>query len=259
MSSVQVHPAAQPDWNNLDVLHRNTLAPRANFYVYDSARDALSYDVTKSKTYRLSGEDWKFQHSKNPFEAPEGFESPSYDTAQWDDVAVPSMWQLNGYGKGPHYTNVNFPIPVDPPNVPFDDNETGSYVKKFTVPESLQGSQLRLRFEGVDSAFHVWINGKEIGYHQGSRNPSEFEITSAVDEGGENTLAVRVYQWSDATYIEDQVSVPAIDEPEHNNKKTNVLILRTGPMENEWHLSGCLSAGIPSTGTSRGSLRSDQV
>ncbi|KAK6206028.1 hypothetical protein LQW54_007967 [Pestalotiopsis sp. IQ-011] len=204
MSSVQVHPAAQPDWNNLDVLHRNTLAPRANFYVYDSARDALSYDVTKSKTYRLSGEDWKFQHSKNPFEAPEGFESPSYDTAHWDDVAVPSMWQLNGYGKGPHYTNVNFPVPVDPPNVPFDDNETGSYVKKFTVPESLRGSQLRLRFEGVDSAFHVWINGKEIGYHQGSRNPSEFDITSAVDEGGENTLAVRVYQWSDATYIEDQ-------------------------------------------------------
>ncbi|KAI0176654.1 glycosyl hydrolases family 2, TIM barrel domain-containing protein [Pestalotiopsis sp. NC0098] len=204
MTSVQVHPAAQPDWNNLDVLHRNTLAPRANFYVYDSARDALSYDVTKSKTYRLSGDDWKFQHSKNPFEAPEGFESPSFDTAQWDDVAVPSMWQLNGYGKGPHYTNVNFPIPVDPPNVPFDDNETGSYVKKFTVPESLRGSQLRLRFEGVDSAFHVWINGNEIGYHQGSRNPSEFDITSAVDEGGENTLAVRVYQWSDATYIEDQ-------------------------------------------------------
>ncbi|ETS88073.1 hypothetical protein PFICI_01901 [Pestalotiopsis fici W106-1] len=204
MSSAKVHPAALPDWNNLDVLHKNTLAPRANFYMYSSADDALSYDITKSKTYKLSGDNWKFKHSKNPFEGPEGFESPAFDTTKWDDLAVPSMWQLNGYGKGPHYTNVNFPIPVDPPNVPFDDNETGSYVKKFTVPESLRGSQLRLRFEGVDSAFHVWVNGKEIGYHQGSRNPSEFDITSVVDENGENTLAVKVYQWSDATYIEDQ-------------------------------------------------------
>ncbi|KAK9785648.1 hypothetical protein SCARD494_11800 [Seiridium cardinale] len=203
MPSVKTHPAAQPDWNNLDVIHKNTLAPRANFYTYASAKDALTYDITKSSTHSLSGT-WKFSHARNPFEAPEGFEDPSFDTTKWDDLAVPSMWQLSGYGKGPHYTNVNFPIPVDPPNVPFDDNETGSYVKKFTIPESLQESQLRLRFEGVDSAFHVWVNGKEVGYHQGSRNPSEFDITSAAKKDGENTLAVRVYQWSDATYIEDQ-------------------------------------------------------
>lgn len=204
MSPSKVHPAAQPDWNNLAVLHKNTLPSRANFYVYNSSKDALAYDVSKSKTHLLSGT-WKFNFSKNPFEAPEGFEDPSFDTTAWDDAAVPSMWQLNGYGKGPHYTNVNFPIPVDPPNVPFEENETGSYVRKFVVPDELRASQLRLRFEGVDASFHVWVNGKEVGYHQGARNPSEFDITDVVNKEGENTLAVRVYQYCDATYIEDQV------------------------------------------------------
>lgn len=203
-SHAKAHPRTQPDWNNLDVLHRNTLTPRANFYVYSSAEDALTYDLTRSKTHSLSGT-WKFFHARNPFETPESFEDPAFDTAGWDDLAVPSMWQLNGYGKGPHYTNVNFPIPVDPPNVPFDENETGCYVRTFTVPEGLRDSQLRLRFEGVDSAFHVWVNGREVGYHQGSRNPSEFDVTGVVDAAGVNTLAVKVYQYCDATYIEDQV------------------------------------------------------
>ncbi|KXJ90728.1 intracellular beta-galactosidase BgaD [Microdochium bolleyi] len=203
MSFTQSHPASQPDWNNLSVLHRNTLPPRANFYVYNSARDALTYDVLKSKTHSLSGT-WKFQHSPNPFEAPDNFHARDFDASAWHDVAVPSMWQLDGFGKGPHYTNVNFPIPVNPPNVPFDTNETGSYVRTFTVPDSLRDSQLRLRFEGVDAAYHVWVNGSEVGYHQGSRNPAEFDISSLVDRDGENTVAVRVYQYCDATYIEDQ-------------------------------------------------------
>ena len=115
---------------------------------------------------------------------------------------MPSMWQMEGFGK-PCYTNVEYPFPVDPPNVPFDDNQTGSYVVKFLVPSTFSENQLRLRFEGVDSGFHVWLNGKEIGYSQGARNPSEFDITDFVKEG-ENTLAVRVYQWTDGTYIEDQ-------------------------------------------------------
>lgn len=201
----KTHPPSQPDWDNLEVLHKNTLLPRANFYVYNSVQDALTYDITKSNTYSLSGT-WKFNLAANPFEAPEGFEDPAFNTTEWDDVPVPSMWQLNGYGKGPHYTNVNFPIPVDPPNVPFDENETGSYIRKFHVPGGLRDSQLRLRFEGVDAAFHVWVNGEEVGYHQGSRNPSEFDVTSVVDKSGENTVAVRVYQYCDGTYIEDQVS-----------------------------------------------------
>ncbi|KAI0148675.1 glycoside hydrolase family 2 protein [Xylariaceae sp. FL1272] len=217
------HPTAQPDWNNLNILHRGTLPPRANFHIYDSVKDALSYDSSKARTSSLSGT-WKFLLASNPFEGPEGFEDPAFDTAGWDDTQVPGMWQLNGYGKGPHTgarrgnstkvtnaapfhlpdTNVNFPIPVDPPNVPFAHNETGHYVRKFTVPKTLRDSQLRLRFEGVDSAYHVWLNGKELGYHQGSRNPAEFDVSAVVDLAGENTVAVKVYQYCDGAYIEDQ-------------------------------------------------------
>ncbi|KAI4915435.1 uncharacterized protein J4E92_009389 [Alternaria infectoria] len=202
MSSGQ-HPASVPDWNNLDILHKNTLPARAYFHNYASEADALSSDVNKSTTHSLSGT-WKFQHSYSPFEAPEGFESTTFDTSSWSDIAVPGMWQLQGFGKGPQYTNVIYHIPVDPPNVPFTENETGSYVRKFKVPKDLQDGQLRLRFEGVDAAFHVWVNGKEVGYSQGSRNPDEFDITPFVDLNAENTLAVRVYQHCDGTYIEDQ-------------------------------------------------------
>lgn len=196
-------PADLPDWNNLNVLHKGTLPVRAYFHNYTSAANALTYDVSKSRTHSLSGT-WKFEHAYSPFEAPEGFEAPSYDTSKWSDITVPGMWQLQGYGKGPQYTNVQYHIPVDPPNVPFTENETGSYVRKFKIPADLQDGQVRLRFEGVDAAFHVWVNGKEIGYSQGSRNPDEFDITSVVDKDGDNTLAVRVYQHCDGTYIEDQ-------------------------------------------------------
>ncbi|KAF7451943.1 Glycoside hydrolase family 2 protein [Pyrenophora tritici-repentis] len=197
------HPASVPDWNNLDILHKNTLPARAYFHNYITEADALDADITKSKTHLLSGT-WKFQHAYSPFEAPEGFESTSYDTSSWSDIAVPGMWQLQGFGKGPQYTNVIYHIPVDPPNVPFTENETGSYVRKFSVPQELKDGQIRLRFEGVDAAFHVWVNGKEVGYSQGSRNPDEFDVTALVDLNAENTLAVRVYQHCDGTYIEDQ-------------------------------------------------------
>ncbi|KAI1109952.1 beta-galactosidase [Nemania sp. NC0429] len=203
MSSPKAHPPSQPDWNNLEVLHKGTLPPRANFNIYSSVQDALSYDISKASRQCLSGL-WRFNLATNPFEGPEGFEDPAFDTTAWEWTKVPSMWQLEGHGKGPHYTNVNFPIPVDPPNVPFTDNETGHYVCKFTVNQSLRKSQLRLRFEGVDSAYHVWVNGKAVGYHQGSRNPAEFDVTGIVDQAGENTLAVKVYQYCDGTYIEDQ-------------------------------------------------------
>ncbi|KAI1817045.1 glycoside hydrolase family 2 protein [Poronia punctata] len=206
------HPKSLPDWNNLTILHKGTLPPRANFHIFDTESDALSYDLSKARVYPLSGTTtttttpWKFHLSQNPFEGPKGFQDPKFDISTWDDIPVPSMWQLNGYGKGPQYTNVNFPIPVDPPNAPLVDNETGHYVRKFVLPETFRNSQqqFRLRFEGVDSAFHVWVNGKEVGYHQGSRNPAEFDITGVLDRKGENTVAVKVYQYCDGTYIEDQ-------------------------------------------------------
>ncbi|KAK5113440.1 hypothetical protein LTR85_010868 [Meristemomyces frigidus] len=197
------HPQGKPDWANLSVLHRNTLHPRANFVLYNSEEDALSRDIIKAKAQCLSG-NWKFQLDNSPFDAPPGFEGVSFDSSKWSDITVPGMWQLQGFGRGSQYVNVQFPFHVDPPVPPYSSNECGSYITHFVVAETLKNHQLRLRFEGVDSSFHVWINGIEIGYSQGSRNPSEFDITQYVRERDQNKLAVRVYQYCDGSYIEDQ-------------------------------------------------------
>ncbi|KAH8430721.1 uncharacterized protein LDX57_008383 [Aspergillus melleus] len=191
------------DWNNLSVLQRNRLPARAHFYNYTDEASALTFNRENSALYRTLNGAWKFHYALSPFEAPDwDIDNPEL----WDDITVPGMWQLQGYGH-PQYTNVNYPFPVDPPNVPLE-NETGSYWRKFTVPDSwnLENHNVRLRFEGVDSAYHVWINGTQVGYSQGSRNAAEFDITSLLKEErvAINTVAVRVYKYCDGTYIEDQ-------------------------------------------------------
>ncbi|KAH8684217.1 family 2 glycosyl hydrolase [Tricladium varicosporioides] len=196
-------PQHVPDWSNQKVLHRNTLPPRASFHVYNSVDDALARNVSKSKTVSLNGT-WKFKLAKSPFDTFGDLLDREFESQKWGNIKVPGMWQLQGYGKGPQYTNVNFPFPVDPPNIPFDDNETGCYLRTFELPRSFRNHQIRLRFEGVDSSFHVFINDNEVGYSQGSRNPSEFDITEFVEEQRKNTLFVRVYQRCDGTYLEDQ-------------------------------------------------------
>jgi beta-galactosidase len=206
MAEQNKFPVARPCWSDLSVIHQNTLPPRASFLPYTTEETALSRDVSKAQVHSLSGK-WKFHCAKSPFEAPPDFHLRPFDASNWASIEVPGMWQLQGYGKGPQYTNVVYPFPVDPPNVPYDDNEAGSYIRSFTVPSSFQDCQLRLRFEGVDSAFHVWVNGEYVGYSQGSRNPSEFDVTAFVDVHEENKLAVQVYQFCDGSYIEDQVSV----------------------------------------------------
>jgi beta-galactosidase len=195
-------PPSQVDWNNLNVIHRNVLPPRSHFFVYSNSTDALTYAISKSESICLSGQ-WKFHHANSPYDAPQDFEAVDFDTSAWAEVAVPGMWQLQGYGH-PHYTNVNYPFPVDPPNVPIDGNQTGSYIRKFEIPSRFDGQRLRLRFEGVDSSFHVFFNGQEIGYSQGARNPSEFDVTTWARFNGDNVLAVRVYQYCDGSYLEDQ-------------------------------------------------------
>ncbi|PKS11322.1 hypothetical protein jhhlp_003084 [Lomentospora prolificans] len=196
-------PDSPPDWCNLKVLHRNTLNPRSSFFLYDSEADALTRDTGKSKAQLLSGK-WKFHHSPSPFYGPQRFYEPDFESSEWDKVDVPGMWQCQGYGKGPQYTNIDYPFPVDPPHIPFDDNECGRYLTTFRIDKSLSDHQQRLRFEGVDSSFTVWVNGHDVGYSQGSRNPSEFDISKFVKYDEDNILAVEVYQRCDGTYIEDQ-------------------------------------------------------
>jgi len=189
------------DWNNHKLLHRNRLDSRSYYIPYPDTISALTYERQNSNRFKLLNGLWKFRYVATPLETPVGFQNDNYDVFGWDDIAVPSSWQMQGYGY-PHYTNVVYPFPVDPPHTP-TENPTGCYRREFTLPKDWEEQQLVLRFEGVDSAFHVWINGQEAGFSKVSRMPSEFDIT-ALARPGKNTVSVRVYQWSDGSYLEDQ-------------------------------------------------------
>lgn len=191
-----------PDWMNLDVLGRQVEPPHAYMIPYASRESALTEAREGSLFFRLlSSRDWRFHYSEAPEHAPAGWEASHYDDAGWDELAVPGNWQLHGYGR-PQYSSCPYPFPVDPPHVP-RDNPTGCYRTRFRVDERWAGRSVRLVFEGVDSAFHVWVNGCLVGYSQGSHLTSEFDITAYLTSG-DNLLAVKVYQWSDGSYLESQ-------------------------------------------------------
>jgi beta-galactosidase len=162
-----------------------------------AARAAFATDAARLD---LSGP-WAFRFSPTLVVEPGGFESPGYDDAHWDRLAVPSHWQLEGYGK-PAYLNISYPIPVDPPYVP-EENQTGDYRREFALPADWLETPAVVRFEGVDSCARVWLNGVELGVTRGSRLPAEFDTTGAL-RAGRNVLAVRVHQYSSGTYLEDQ-------------------------------------------------------
>jgi beta-galactosidase len=157
------------------------------------ASDAQVLDLSRS---------WRFRLSPRA-DADDGFADPGFDDAGWATLPVPSHWQLHGYGT-PAYTNVVYPFPVDPPHVP-TDNPTGDYRVGFRLPGDWAAERTVLRFEGVDSELRVWLNGRKLGGSTGSRLPAEFDATAALaPPGGDNLLAVRVRQWSAASYLEDQ-------------------------------------------------------
>ncbi|KAK8117237.1 uncharacterized protein PG998_005518 [Apiospora kogelbergensis] len=169
----------KPDYANLEVLERHRLPTRA-FWIPDTA-------------VLLNGE-WDFHYAESPLEAPAVDNDELAKLDSWSRIKVPGHWQLQGHGR-PHYTNVIYPFP----------NPTGTYRRIFGVPGSWDAeSQLRLRFEGVDSSYHVWVNGALVGYSQGSRNAAEFDVSAHAKRGDENELVVQVYQWCEGTYIEDQ-------------------------------------------------------
>jgi len=189
------------DWENHQLPHKNRLPERAYFFPYDNVDAAMTGERAMSSWFKLLNGNWKFNFSPSPAEAPADFYAEGYDTSNWDDIHVPWSWQCHGYDY-PHYTNVIYPFPTDPPRVP-SENPTGSYRRNFSISENWNGKRIILHFEGVDSAFYVWVNGKEVGFSKGSRIPAEFDITDYV-RTGENSLAVRVFRWSDGSYVEDQ-------------------------------------------------------
>jgi beta-galactosidase len=164
------------------------------------SRAARAFLRSDAPSLSLDG-DWAFRLSATA-QAPLDFVAEAFDDASWDRLPVPSHWQLHGYG-APAYTNVVYPFPVEPPNVP-DENPTGDYLRRFAVPGEWAGMDAVLRFEGVDSCLRAWLNGVELGEAMGSRLPTEFDVGELLRPGEDNVLAVRVHQWSEGSYLEDQ-------------------------------------------------------
>jgi len=192
------------DWENPHVFERNKEPGHATLMPYGDFSSAIAGDRHASPFCRLINGTWRFKWAPNPSSTPVGFEDPDYADDDWDRIEVPGNWQLQGDYDPPMYTNVQYPFAIDDcPAVPRDDNPTGSYRTTFMVSPEWSGRTVYIVFEGVESAFYLWINGKEVGYSQGSRLPAEFNITPYVRDG-ENTLAVRVLRWSDGSYLEDQ-------------------------------------------------------
>ena len=191
-----------PDWENPAVFGRRTLPAHATLTPWPDEGGALGFAGERSSRRRLLNGVWRFHFLPGRSGAPAGFSDTGFDDSAWDEIAVPSNWQREGFGT-PMYVNVQHPFPPDPPRVPRDRNETGLYRSRFTVPGRWDGMRVVLHFAGVQSAFYVWVNGERVGYSEGSMTPAEFDITDRVQQG-ENQLVVEVIRWSDGSYLEDQ-------------------------------------------------------
>ncbi len=192
----------RPEWNDINVIRQNTEAPRANFHAFPDRAAAIKADVGEDDYYRSLNGIWKFKYSDSPSSRPVGFFEDGYDLSDWADIPVPSNWERHGYGY-PIYVNVPYPFDIDEPNVPTEENPVGSYQRVFEVPSNWAGREVFVRFGAVSSAFYLWVNGEYVGYSEGSKTASEFNITE-VARPGKNTIAVEVYRWSTGSYLEDQ-------------------------------------------------------
>jgi len=200
------------DWENQTVFGRNKLPAHCTLMPFADRGNALKGNNKSSVFYKSLNGSWKFHWAKNPKERPRNFYADKFDDSNWNTIPVPSNWQLHGFGT-PLYSNALYPFKINPPIVTGTPdknwtaynarNPVGSYRTVFKVPEDWTKRQVIIHFDGVQSAFYLWINGKKAGYSQGSMTPAEFDITPYLNRG-ENILAVEVYRWSDGSYLEDQ-------------------------------------------------------
>lgn len=203
-----------PDWEDPQVISRNTEKPHANLIPFATEQQALATtDWRNSPFVKLLNGTWKFRWVKHPDLIPADFYQPAIDDKTWDNLPVPSNWQVIGAQEGrpydrPIFTNIKHPFPVTPPRITADTNAVGLYRMRFTVPANFQDHNIFLHFAGVQSTCRVFLNGQLVGYHEDGMTPAEFLITDKLKTGPagatENLLAVEVINWSDGSYLEDQ-------------------------------------------------------
>ncbi|MHA4807523.1 glycoside hydrolase family 2 TIM barrel-domain containing protein [Flavitalea flava] len=200
-SPLEKHSSPSPnDWENPRLVSQNTLPPHAHFVAFPNEQDALLEKPSPNRQI-LDGE-WKFNLAANPSLRPLEFYKDDYITSTWKNIKVPANWQVEGWDKF-IFTDVEYPIPPNPPFVPADDNPVGSYKRKFTIPQTWSGKKIIIHFGAVNSFFYLWINGQKVGFSKDSKTPAEFDITTFLRKG-ENTVSAQVFRFSDGTYLEGQ-------------------------------------------------------
>ncbi|MEO5891871.1 MAG: glycoside hydrolase family 2 TIM barrel-domain containing protein [Ferruginibacter sp.] len=192
---------AANDWENPAKVDENKEGPRASFMLYNSKATAVKDDYTASPFYQSLNGTWKFHYTASYKDRPVNFYQTNFNDSRWDNLAVPSNWEMKGFGI-PIYTNITYPFPKNPPFVG-DDNPAGSYRKYFTVPENWNGSEVLLHFGSITGYAVVYVNGQKAGMTKASKTPAEFNITPLLTKG-KNLLAVEVFRWHDGSYLEDQ-------------------------------------------------------
>ncbi len=194
--------AQKAAWENPKVYSENVLKPRASFFCYESLDKAKDQKPFSNRNYFLLNGQWKFKWSEHPDQRPIGFHENHFDVTTWDEIPVPSNWQLHGYGY-PIYANWQYPHKKAAPRIKGDFNPVGSYKRSFHIPKEWTEQRIVLHMAGAGSAYNIWINGKKVGYSEGTKTPTEYEVSNLIEEG-ENTIAIEVFRWCDGSYLEDQ-------------------------------------------------------
>ena len=200
--STNINAQNQPEWDNVEVLQVNREASHTTMMVYPNREQANSFDRNQSDWFQSLNGQWKFNWAKNPDNRIKDFYKTDFDDSNWHEITVPSNWEIEGFGT-PIYTNIRYPFEIEDLKAPVEDNPVGSYRRSFLVDEDWDGRTIYLGFDGVASAFYVWINGEYVGYSQGNRVLAEFDATEFL-RPGTNEIAVEVYKWSDGSFLEDQ-------------------------------------------------------
>ncbi|GAA4785081.1 glycoside hydrolase family 2 TIM barrel-domain containing protein [Olivibacter ginsenosidimutans] len=205
--------AQQRDWENEKVFEINREPAHATAIPFSNEQQAIAAIDSNSSFYKSLNGLWKFNWVKSPNERPKDFYKKGFNDSKWVDFPVPATWEVNGYGTA-IYTNITYPFKVDPPKImqPVDaswtkskePNPVGSYRRKITIPNDWSDKQIFLNFDGVQSAFYLWVNGEKVGYSEDSMTGATFDITDFVVPGKSNIIAIEVYKWSDGSYLEDQ-------------------------------------------------------
>jgi beta-galactosidase len=190
------------DWENPKVFGINKEPAHCTLIPYEDHKQAIRDKADRSPFYKSLNGNWKFNWVRKVADQSKDFFKPGTDVNHWPEIPVPSNWQLHGYGI-PIYVNIPYPFPPNPPLIPHEYSPVGSYRRDFIVPGKWREGQVFIHFAGVKSAFYLWINGKKVGYSQGSMTPAEFNISNYITPG-KNVLAVEVYRWSDGSYLECQ-------------------------------------------------------